>query len=277
MDYLNNKITQYIILFLRFQSFIALVSLPIIVSWGLPISLLSGIGNFLFNPALALFLVLSALIFFTELLYIPNQFLIFLLNKGTDFWLWTLSFGKKSWLIGFYKAPLYILGISSLLAFIIVTHPKTRSLYRSTLFLNISLILCTGFLTYYAPTTGTFTVPYRKKTITLIKEGPSLTLSDNGTFSSVRSPDNFVDYFLIPEMIKETGLLTLEKVTIAQVNTFSLELLLYICKKIEVKTISLPLFKEPLTKPGWKGFFTLKKYASKNNIKIIRYKKEAAL
>ena len=59
---------------------VTLVSLPILIMWGLPFSLAASIGNIAFTPLLACFLAISSLIFFTELLFIPNAMLISLLS-----------------------------------------------------------------------------------------------------------------------------------------------------------------------------------------------------
>ena len=74
-----NRFYNHIIQFLQVQLFLSLASLPILVAWGIPFSLATVAGNFLFSPFLTLFLLLSSLIFFTELIFIPNAWLIFFL------------------------------------------------------------------------------------------------------------------------------------------------------------------------------------------------------
>ena len=56
------------------QLYLSLMSSPILIYWGLPVSLASPLGNILFNPLLVVFLFFSSLLFFTELLHIPNIF-----------------------------------------------------------------------------------------------------------------------------------------------------------------------------------------------------------
>src|SRR5437763_195216 len=98
---LAKKVKFFIIRFVQLQLFITLFSLPLLISWGIPLSLLSPLGNLIFGPVLTIFLFLSSLIFFSELIGIPNGLLIALLEKITTWWLCIMHANTQSWLVGF--------------------------------------------------------------------------------------------------------------------------------------------------------------------------------
>ena len=107
MKNIFGKIFSWLMNFIYIQLLVTLISLPILVWWGIPISLLSPIGNLIFTPLLTIFLFLASLIFFLELFYIPNQWLIYLLEIVTRFWNYLITFGSNGSLIGFAKPPLW--------------------------------------------------------------------------------------------------------------------------------------------------------------------------
>lgn len=85
--------------FIHLQLFLTLISWPILIAWGLPLSLMSLLGNFIFGPVVTLFLFVSALIFFCELVGIPNGSLVWLLDKITDWWVFIMHHSSSRWLI----------------------------------------------------------------------------------------------------------------------------------------------------------------------------------
>ena len=147
---LVNKFKKYIKSFLIVQITCTIVSLPILVYWGLPISVMSIVGNFLFLPFLTTFLVISSLIFFTQLLSIPNDFLIYLLNHFTKWWNYFLQFGKKEWLIGFANPKLFI-STFFIVLLLVVTIKKFVPKFQ--IYINTILVVCTlCFFSFYKPT-----------------------------------------------------------------------------------------------------------------------------
>src|SRR5258708_38016064 len=88
---------------IQLQLFISFISLPFLIGWGLPISLLTPISTLIFGPFLTCFLLISSLIFFLELFYVPNSIFIWLLENITHIWLMCLNLEQRTWLIGFTK------------------------------------------------------------------------------------------------------------------------------------------------------------------------------
>ena len=91
----KKNIYTWIIGYLFMQSFLTLISLPILVEWGIGISFAGFLGNCLFAPFISIYLTLSFFIFFTELCFLPNFIFIFALEKITFIWIWlTELFGS---------------------------------------------------------------------------------------------------------------------------------------------------------------------------------------
>jgi len=121
------KIQRWFLRFIQVQLFITTISLPILLSWGLPISLLSPLGNLIFFPVLVLFLLLSSLVFFFEIIHIPNEWLIYCLEKVTLAWFSILSIGNGATaLIGFSKPPkLFLIALPLLTLESFITNEPT--------------------------------------------------------------------------------------------------------------------------------------------------------
>src|SRR5260370_32295969 len=72
---------------IQLQLFISFISLPFLIGWGLPISLLTPVSTLIFGPFLTCFLLISSLIFFLKLFYVPNAALVSCLELITSVWL----------------------------------------------------------------------------------------------------------------------------------------------------------------------------------------------
>ncbi len=97
------RLAYYLTHYIQIQLFITLMSLPVLMWWGLPFSLMSFVGNLIFSPIIVAFLTLSSLIFMTELASIPNYYLVWSLEKVTTVMTTLLSYGSKNWLVAFPK------------------------------------------------------------------------------------------------------------------------------------------------------------------------------
>ena len=127
MNFTKESIVRSIIDILQLQLFLTLTAFPILLAWGLPLSWMSLISTPLFSPLFTLFLLLSSLIFFTELLFLPNALFIYGLEKVAQFWLWILHFENGSWLIGFTKPSFLLLLLCPLSTLFIMHHKKIKS------------------------------------------------------------------------------------------------------------------------------------------------------
>ena len=79
--YYLRLIARWILRFIELQLFITFITWPLLLAWGIPLSYASPVGNLIGNPLLSIFLGLSSFIFMTELLAIPNYWLIYALEQ----------------------------------------------------------------------------------------------------------------------------------------------------------------------------------------------------
>jgi hypothetical protein len=270
MKHYLTKSVRYLARFLQVQLFLSLVSLPILVSWGLPLSMMTAVGNFLFSPFLALFLLCSSLIFFTELLGIPNSWLIIVLEKVTTLWSTCLSWGSKSWLVGFYKPSLIFLLLITFVAFLIMQHKKLGKLYPSIACLSLLLCVTTSYLVYSRPRLNLFHVACGKHQVMVMTKQNKVVIKDNGAFSKKLSPDSWVQFTLLPELTKRTGKTTVCQVVVTNPNTLTFQALTSLCKHAQVKSIELPYWDKEQTKAGWHAFFELKRTIEQEKVQIKR-------
>ncbi|MCX5925564.1 MAG: hypothetical protein NT124_04710 [Candidatus Dependentiae bacterium] len=269
MNYLKKvdwpRIWTKVIYFIHLQAFLTLISMPILIAWGLPISLLSPIGNIIFGPPLTLFLLLSSLIFFCEIISIPNNALIWLLDKLTDMWTWSMTGDYKHLLIGFSCPTTITLIMIPVTACVIMqyrlTHPKK---YAALL---LSILLCVSCISLkirdcYQP--SCIKIPRSKGEIMLLNVDKKLTLIDPGYIGSTISAATWVTYTLIPEITKHTGTLTIDHLIVLQLNSATLEALTTLCTKINVKKLYLPWWTGILKGKGWHNYKKLSKALDEN-------------
>src|SRR5688572_27273147 len=122
---------------IQLQLFISFISLPFLIGWGLRISLLTPVRTLIFGPFLTCFLLISSLIFFLELFYLPNTLCIWCLEQVTSIWLTCLNVEQRSWLIGFTKPPILILCLLPLIALAIVHSKKITTIPKRILLLTL--------------------------------------------------------------------------------------------------------------------------------------------
>ena len=266
------KLFYYLTRFLQVQLFISLASFPILVAWGLPVSIMTAVGNLFFSPFLTAFLLCASLIFFTECLYIPNGWLCTLLEKITDFWLWCLSWGQKSWLIGFYKPSYFVLITIIVIAFLIMQHKRLGRLFPSICALFCLLFISTGYLISTRPHNKKHIIECGRRKVTVIVKDKSIELHDNGALAAKLSPDSWVQYTFLSELTKKTGATHIDHVIITNPGALTFQALTVLCNHIIVKKISIPYFTKELSKYGWRNYFEFNRVVKKEKIKLIRTK-----
>ena len=264
-----NKLSLKALDFANVHLFITLISMPILIAWGLPISLLSPLGNLIFNPVLTVFLLLSSLIFFTEMLYIPNGIFIWLLEQVTKIWNYSLNFQCTGALCGFKTPPMWLLIIIPCITFALVVRVRTareRAIGLSTLF-----ILSWLLLNLSAPS-KTFSVllPCNTGHVSLVHHNGKTVLIDPGVIGQRISAPSWIAYTLIPEITKLTGSLIIDYVIITKPGLITFEALKTLCKKITVKNVYLPYMDGEMDNYMKKKFYWLYAFMKRNNINVFR-------
>src|SRR3990167_11456211 len=100
------------------QAYITTISMPILSFWGLPISLATFFGNIIASPLITSFIFISALVFFIELLNIPNWILLKILELNAFVISKFINIGDKSWLIGMPQSY-FLIAVPFIATFII--------------------------------------------------------------------------------------------------------------------------------------------------------------
>ncbi len=262
---------RYIARYLQLQLFLTLVSLPIILVWGLPISLLAPLGNLIFGPALTLFLLLSSLIFFCELLHIPTTFLIHGLEYATHVWLWVMHTDMQRWLISFVVPPVACIALMIFAPFIIMLHKKLSRLWVSLgtfccLFLGLGI-----YLKSVAHTREPVAhIPCNKGNLTLITTDGTQTLIDPGYLGQRINAASYAQYTVIPAILKKTGITTIDHLIILQPSTMIFKALECFCTKMNVKKIYLVVWDDEPTRGFLRNYFSWKRIAESLNIEVVR-------
>ena len=203
---LVQRVKTTLLRFFQLQLYINLCSLPILVSWGLPLSLLAPVGNYVFNPFLVVFLFIASLVFFLELVAIPNGWLIQLMEYSARGWLYVMP-AASSWLVGCVSLPWWIVLTIPVLATGILFHRRTRSCGRSIACFLAIFVAVYGYSAYKTRTTK-LVMPVecsRYGQVTVVHAQGKMVVIDPGYIGSRSSAASWLSYTLAPQIIKATG------------------------------------------------------------------------
>ena len=267
------KITQWYQSFLKtiqLQLFISFISLPFLIGWGLPISILTPISTLLFGPFLTCFLLISSLIFFLELFYLPNTLLIWCLEIITSTWLACLNMQQRSWLIGFTTPPLYILLLIPCIALAVVHSKKITTINQRIAFLAILLISTCGVLKLFPYAYKNIeTLACNKGEIILINHKNTLIMIDPGFLASKPSYESYIAYTLLPAIVQKTGRMSIDHLIVFKFNKRLLDALQFLGTKIIIKNLYLPAWQGKIPSFAWYSYAELKKLVLNGNGNII--------
>lgn len=255
--------------FLQLQLFITIASWPILIYWGLPISIASPIGNLIFAPFLTIFLLLSSLIFITEIINFPNLLLIDTLEIFDNVFKWFISFGNHSWLISFYKPSLIISVLIPVFA-LIIAHNKVLINPKSKTFALVILLMFTSIFLKYQAKSGEFikTINFFNKEITIIKSKEKNIIIDSGALGCKVSANNWVNYKFIP-ILWQNGIDNIDSLIILKPSSTILKSVNLICEKIKIKNIYIISWSGELNNVGWFAWQTLLEFVKKNKINFF--------
>lgn len=265
------KAINWVACFLYTQIIVTLIAFPILVSWGLGISYMTFVGNLVFAPLLCGFLFISSLIFFTELLSLPNGLLITTLEYFTQWWHWLLSLGSNSWIVYFAKPPTWILFIIPLLTLWIMRTSMIRS--NSKRLVTCSTLLLIVIVLFFAWTQYIAHQPVKlsldKKFIVQNTEA-GVKAIDHGFLNRKKSVDKFVEFELKPALISNLGSPVIDELVLNKPGSGSLATAAMLCSSKQVKAIELPYFKPFESKHAWAQFFAMRAAALENGVRIRR-------
>lgn len=223
-----NRWIERCISVLDLQLALTAISLPFIIGWGLPISIIAVIGNVIFGPFLTIFLLLASLIFVTQLLHVPNGLLIILLEWCNAAWAKILSFTSSSFLVSVPTVPSWCLAGIFIISCLILCCNITR---RKRLFLYaIFLIGILFILKLYALRNDKILhIKQGSKSLTVIKSSNTIICIDPG-IRVTRNLKSWFFYTVLPEMRKQLGTTEITTYIALRPNKSTQEL----CRLLEV-------------------------------------------
>ena len=262
----------------QLQLFISFISLPFLIGWGLPISLVMPISTLMFSPFLTCFLLISSLIFFLELFYLPNTLFIWCLEHITTIWLACLNLEQRAWLIGFQKPPMIILLCIPFVALALVHSKKIITMTTRTSLLALLLITTCAALKIFPYTrhNAITKITCNKGHITLTNYQNIVTMFDPGYMSSRPNYESFISYTLMPEIIQKTGAMQIDHLVIGKLNKRILDAVQFLATKMVIKNVYIPAWQGKIPPFAWRSYVALKKTMLADNGKLhsISYKKQ---
>lgn len=204
--------------FLELQLLISIVILPILIAWGLPISIMSIIGNLIFAQFLTAFIFTSALLFVSDLLGIPNDYIALILEWITQIWHYFLSFGSAHWLIAFsswtFPCSCFFAIAGCTLYFVKI---KSQN-YRISLL--ILFCLATPIIHQILQSQSIHTIVTQgSQKMHLLKIRGKIYAFDCGALGARPSSQSWIEYTLTPTMVKIMGATHIDTLVLCKSNS----------------------------------------------------------
>lgn len=269
--------TRWLIRVVQIQLFVTIVSLPILTNWGIPTSWFTLIGNIIFTPFLSGFLLLSSLVVITALCSIPNMILVKLLDLITTSWLWLLGNSYKSWLVALPQPPWWWCFLVLTGAVMCVKYATSR--IRSVILLSGLLFgSCSYLKLAHISETVLRTIPCSRGYVTLIRAHETTWLIDPGHSARLNDPINWIDYTLLPTIIKTTGSMNIDHYIIMRPTVRTLKALHHLIGQATIHHLYIPFWeKQPAnSKTLSRTFMRLKHLCEQEHTKIHRLKSNPA-
>ncbi len=265
------KISLWLYRFVHVQLFITLISLPILAWWGLPISLLTIIGNMIFAPFLSAFLFLASLLFFLELLHLPNGILAWLLEQLTWIWFWCMHFAGRSWLFALPKPPIWLCILVPASAVIVVLYTLRRSWQvKISGLLFIMVFACSYLKCLQAPKKLCSTIACAQGSVTLVHAHNTTVLIDTGALNRIPTPESWVEYTLLPELIKQLGSTKIDHYVFVQPTFRGFKAAQAVVEFAPVKNVYFPYWCGDADKKLLGAYGGLKRACADHNVTIKR-------
>lgn len=263
------RFIKNLINFIHIQLFITLISIPILLCWGMPISVLTFAGNFLLSPILTLFLLLSSLIFFCELLHIPNNFLIYGLEKICSWWLWLMQWGTKDYLIAFAQPSLIIIIAIPACTLFILHWKKNNNPTRGIIGYATLMIVTLLYLKYKTkPIEPISSFECNNSQVTIIAINNQITLIDPGVIGRRLSAPSWCEYKLMPHLVKTYGTTSIDHLIIMQPNKIIFDALSDLIEKIAINHICIPLWEGRIPLHWWRSYAKFRRRCTQHRIKL---------
>lgn len=256
----------------QLQLYLTLVGAPILIWWGIPLSIASPVGNILFHPLLTLFLLCASMIFFCEIFCIPHAILIILFEKISDLFHYCVSWGQQDFLVGFARPPLFLLLLVPFSVVVIFCWKKTRSTSRSIVALLVLSCLWSVCFKYWTIQPTIKYIPCNRGVLYLAQSQGNIVLIDPGFLGQRISAPSFVEFTLVPEIIRTMGTSTLDTIIILQPSQTTFDAVRQLAECCCIKSLYIPYWHGSLTKGQARSYARLCEIVSRFKIRVIRLK-----
>lgn len=221
------------------QLCITLISWPILIWWGLPVALLSPIGNLIFSPFLTGFLLFSLLVTVTQLFLIPNYFFIKALDGLVSGWLFITAQVPTDWTITLIKPPL-IVGLLPPIAAIFIMQFRgfKKNTERLAALIFIAIIFPLLLQLFPCKKECELQLGSQKIIVNFYKNKLNALLPRR--LYTAENEDQWIDYTLRPELARQFGKQNLETCTCTQLTEKICSFLKTLCKKGCVQHLIIP-------------------------------------
>ena len=202
---------------LYLQLFLTLFTWPLLLAWGLPLSVVTVIGNVAFNPVVGLFLFISSLAFFCQLLGIPHGILLMGIEWLSQGWLWVLDHGSPTVLVAFPTPCLLILLALPVAGLLVIYSAWGKRTVIATAIL-FGLVVGGGWgLKQFVAAHDKIAVKVGNKKVWAVKWREEWVIVDaDGVLRWQRSAENWTAFTLLPELARRGGVRGYSKVILLQ-------------------------------------------------------------
>jgi len=258
---------SYLARFLHAQITALLVSLPFLILWGLPLSIMVMMGNLIFAPLLACFLFVSSLLFFSEFFGLPNAFFVDILEWICVSWRTIIECGQKTWL---YAIPSWC---NYALIFVIpITYILMRFIWPKLSQRMYGLLLISAFSllgTVLSFVGGQQDNPFLKN-LQIREHDSKIILIDNGFFMRKKNITGAIRFEVRPYLLKQFGTTHIDTFELQKPCAASFNAAVEFVKTTPIKRVVLPYFEKELSKYDWFCFFRLKRTLTTHNVAFVR-------
>lgn len=231
------------------QLIMSIYSMIIVVFWGIPLCPLSFIGNILFSPVITVFLGLCTILFFTELCFIPNAYIIYLLEILSSWWIYILQLGSTTAYNITFAKPSYLLVITIAYAtfFIIIQsiNYKQKSIYLLS-------ILGISFWLMAQPQTSQpliIDIPCAQGNLHIIKNKNGLIIVDPGHLGRYASAPSYVEHTLLPAIRMHYGTEIIDHIILLQPSQNLFQAIEKLLQLTTIKHLYVPIWHKKETNP----------------------------
>lgn len=266
------NIKKFLLNYIYAQLLVTIVALPILIHWGLQSSMIAFISNLLFAPVFSLAFVISSMIFFTELLGIPNGYVTLCYDYVIWAWDFVLRCGSKKFLFGWAHPGAFVLLAIPISTFLVLSYKKINTINKRIV--AMSVILACSMITLWRIQVYKLncydSVRDEEYFSTILDEKKNLSFIDDGFFNSKGSPDKAVEFELKPYLIKKYGSSCFKELVLLRPGQRSFIGALAFCRIFDVKKVTFPYFDSELSRRGWRSFFDLTRFVRDNDIALSR-------